>query len=86
MATENKNNEIKKTPKKEETIKFFISRRPEDPESIYVGVNGKTYQVKTGVEVELPRAVYNVLKLSMKQEMVALESREKLKNQEITSL
>lgn len=74
-------------PKKDKgTIRFVIQKREGDPDSIFVGVNGVGYQIQTGVPVDLPMAVYKVLETSQHQMSVAEASREKFKNQEITSL
>lgn len=86
-ATEVKE-EVKKAPepKKEATVMFAIDRRPGDPDSIFVGVNGKSYQIRTGELVELPMSVYKVLQTSAHQTRVAEAYQEKFKDQEIASL
>ena len=38
---------------------------------VFVGVNGKTWQIQRGVEVEVPDYVAEVLKNSMKQDNLA---------------
>ena len=40
-------------------------------EDVFVGVNGKTWQIQRGVEVEVPDYVAEVLKNSMKQDNLA---------------
>ena len=40
---------------------------------VFVGVNGKTWQIQRGVEVEVPDYVAEVLKNSMKQDNLAFE-------------
>lgn len=92
MATEEKTIKAEevKAPKKAKadkgTIRFVIQKREGDPDSIFVGVNGVGYQIQTGVPVDLPMSVYKVLETSQHQMSVAEKSREKFKNQEITSL
>lgn len=40
---------------------------------VFVGVNGKTYQIKRGVEVEVPDYVAEVLKNSSRQDENAVQ-------------
>ena len=40
---------------------------------VFVGVNGKTYQIKRGVEVEVPDYVAEVLKNSARQDENAVQ-------------
>ena len=49
----------------------------------FVGVNGKSYLIKRGVPVRMPRAVYEVLKNSNEQLMCAEKYMESAKNVEI---
>lgn len=39
---------------------------------VFVGVNGKTYQIKRGVDVEVPESVAEVLKNSERQNAEAI--------------
>ena len=41
-------------------------------EDVFVGINGKTYQIKRGVEVEVPDYVAEVLRNSEKQDQYAI--------------
>lgn len=52
------------------TIKLFYdgARYKDD---VFVGVNGRRYQIKRGVEVEVPLAVKEVLDNSMRQDAAA---------------
>lgn len=47
-------------------VKLPISRN--EKEDVFVAVNGKTFQIKRGVEVEIPECVYEVLQ--HKEEML----------------
>lgn len=40
-------------------------------DDVFVSVNGRTFQIKRGVEVQVPRYVQEVLDNSMSQDMVA---------------
>ncbi len=51
----------------------------------FVGVNGKSYLIKRGVEVEMPLEVYEVLKNSNEQMMYAQKVMDDLTMQEIKS-
>ena len=48
-----------------------------------MAVNGKSYLIKRGETVELPKSVVEVLENSEAQNAYALEYMEKVKNQEI---
>lgn len=41
-------------------------------EDLFVGINGMTYQIKRGVDVEVPKAVAEVIKLSQSQDANAI--------------
>lgn len=60
-----KKSEAVKETKKPEMVKIKLPR-PENGESDtqFVGVNGKAYLIEKGKEVEVPLAVYEVLKQS----------------------
>ena len=49
-------------------IKLPLSRTEKD--DVYVALNGKSYQIKRGVEVEVPAGVVEILQ--HKEEMIAL--------------
>jgi hypothetical protein len=49
-----------------------------ESDSVFVSVNLKNYQIKRGVQVEVPRAVAEVLANSSKQMMEAREKQSKL--------
>lgn len=48
-------------PKSEPTRIIFVDEEKGAPNYIFVGVNGKFYQIKRGVEVPVPQSVVNVL-------------------------
>lgn len=52
-------------------IKLPISRN--EKEDVYVGINGKTYLIKRGVEVEVPENVAKVLERKEKMLEIAME-------------
>ena len=54
--------EIKKTEApKEKMVKIRIPRTKADQEDVFVSVNLRTWQIKRGVEVEVPECVAEVL-------------------------
>ena len=60
-----------------ETIRLFKdNERYRD--DVFVSVNGRTFQIKRGVEVQVPRYVQEVLDNSMSQDMVAAAMVDKL--------
>lgn len=52
-------------------IKLPISRN--EKEDVFVGINGKTYLIKRGVEVEVPESVAKVLERREKMLELAME-------------
>ncbi len=72
--TENKTAETKTTkaikPKKVK-IKLPLTRTEKD--DVYVGLNGKSYLIKRGVEVEVPYGVAKILERKEKMLSIAME-------------
>ncbi|NSJ52575.1 hypothetical protein G5B36_28455 [Enterocloster aldensis] len=66
-------------------VRFRIptGRSDLDKQDVFVAVNGKSYLIKRGETVELPKSVVEVLENSEAQNAYALEYMEKVKNQEI---
>ncbi len=77
----------KKAPEaaKEETVRFIIPKGTSDRDKgdLFVAVNGKSYLVKRGVAVDMPRSVAEVLENSSAQLAYAEELQKKLENQEL---
>lgn len=71
---ENKNNAtaapVKATPKKVR-IKLPLTRTEKD--DVYVGLNGKSYLIKRGVEVEVPWGVAKILERKEKMLAISME-------------
>lgn len=65
-----------KTPKKVK-IKLPLTRTEKNDE--FVGVNGKTFQIKRGVEVEVPDYVVSVIKDSEDMLSLSMAYEEKAK-------
>ena len=63
MATTTTTNAPKKVK-----IKLPLTRT--ESEDVFVALNGKTYQIKRGVEVEVPKGVAEILQ--HKEEMLAI--------------
>lgn len=61
------------------TIKLPISRTEKD--DVYVNVNGKRYQIKRGVAVEVPWNVAKVLERSEKMTSIAIAYEQKAAEQ-----
>ncbi len=59
------------TKPKKVTIKIPITRT--EKEDVFVGLNGKTYLIKRGVEVEVPYGVAKILERREKMLSVAME-------------
>lgn len=65
------------TAEKKVTIKLYRGEG-ELAQDVFVGVNGKTYLIKRGVEVEVPLAVAEILDNAEKQNNRAITMIEKL--------
>ena len=52
---------VEETEKKEELVKVRIPRSRENQDDVFVAVNGRTWLIKRGVEVEVPPCVVEVL-------------------------
>ena len=72
------------TTKKEETVKFALFRDDDRYKApLFVGVNGRSYLIERGKEVELPKSVYEVIMNSMDQTRVTEEAIENAKQVEL---
>ena len=66
--------EKKEVKKEEELVSLRIPRERNDKEdSVWVCVNDRSFQIKKGVEVKVPRCVYNVLMRAQKQREAAYD-------------
>ena len=61
--------ETKATVAKEKTVKIRLPLSRTEKDDVPVGVNGKTYLIKRGVDVEVPESVAEVLQ--HREEMLA---------------
>lgn len=69
---------------KEETVKFALFRDDDRYKApLFVGVNGRSYLIKRGKELELPKSVYEVIMNSMDQTRVTEEVMENAKQVEL---
>lgn len=55
------------------TIRVRLPLTRELSEDVFVGINGNTWQIKRGVDVEVPLAVAKVLERSERMQQVAME-------------
>lgn len=62
----------KKDPEKMTEI-VYVEPRHRDEDSIFVGVNGRKWQVKTGENVEVPIEVADAIKCAKRQRKAADE-------------
>lgn len=62
MATENKNAATKETVNKEKMVKIRLPKTRADEDDERVWVNHRSWQIKRGVEVEVPACVAEVLR------------------------
>ena len=74
---ETKTTEAKKP--KTVTIKLPLTR--EEKDDVYVNVNGKRYQIKRGVAVDVPWNVAKVIERSEKMTFLAIEYERKITDQ-----
>lgn len=74
---EEQQQEVQQTGQKKDTVRFTLFKDNDKYKGdLFVGVNGKSYLVKRGVEVELPRGVYETIKNSQAQMVAASETME----------
>ena len=59
--------------KQEKLVKIKLPLTRSDKEDVFVGVNGRTWQIARGVEVELP---WNVVKVLQRQEKMLAQALE----------
>ena len=77
-AGQGQEQEAQQAKQKKNTVRFTLFKDNDKYKGdLFVGVNGKSYLVKRGVEVELPRGVYETIKNSQAQMVVASETMEK---------
>lgn len=74
---ETKTTEAKKP--KTVTIKLPLTRTEKD--DVYVNVNGKRYQIKRGIAVDVPWNVAKVIERSEKMTSIAIEYERKISDQ-----
>lgn len=55
-------NTTKGNPPKEEMVKIKLPLTKTEKNDVYVSVNGRTWLIKRGVEVEVPECVVEVLR------------------------
>lgn len=68
------------TPAKEETETIYLFEDDEKYSApLFVGVNGRFYRVKRGVDVEVPKSVSEIIKNSLAQKKVAKEAMDRAK-------
>lgn len=66
----------KEETKKKKTVKIRLPKDREHSEDLYVCLNGKTYLIQRGKEVEVPEAVAKIIDNSIAMDELALERRE----------
>ena len=77
QQTAEQKQEAQQTGQKKDTVRFTLFKDNDKYKGdLFVGVNGKSYLVKRGVEVELPRGVYETIKNSQAQMVAASETME----------
>lgn len=71
MTVPIENETTKKSVKKEKTVKVTLPIINENDMVQYVAVNGRSFQIRRGEEVEVPECVAEVLRLSELQKREA---------------
>ena len=76
QQTAEQKQEAQQTGQKKDTVRFTLFKDNDKYKGdLFVGVNGKSYLVKRGVEVELPRGVYETIKNSQAQLAASINGR-----------
>lgn len=69
-------------PKGEEMVSVYLFKDGKNyVDDVFVGVNGKTYQIKRGVDVMVPRSVAEVLRNSEHQDRMAIHLMDELQKE-----
>ena len=66
-------NAAAKKPAKPKTVKIKLPLTRTEKDDVYVGLNGKSYLIKRGVEVEVPEGVAKILERREKMLSIAME-------------
>ena len=61
-----------------ELFEVYIPRNKNNKDGLFVGINGRTVQVKTGEKVKVDKAVYEVIMNMQRMDALAEDRREKL--------
>ena len=70
--------------KKEEMVKYALFRDDDRYKApLFVGVNGRSYLIERGKEVDIPKSVYEVIKNSMDQTRATEKAMENAKQVEL---
>ena len=59
--------------KKDKKVKIKLPLTRTEKDDVFVGLNGKTYLIKRGVEVEVPEGVAKILERKEKMLSIAME-------------
>lgn len=62
------------------TVHLFKGTTGKYASDVFVGLNGKSYQIQRGVDVEVPAGVAEILKHSEEQDALAASHMEQLAN------
>lgn len=68
--------ETKQTVKKEEKVTIKLPLTRSEKEDVWVGLNGKSYLIKRGVNVEVPAGVAEILQHQEEMLNIAMEYEE----------
>lgn len=66
-------NATKPTVTKEKMVKIKIPFTKLEKDDVYVAINGRSWLIKRGVEVEVPECVVKVIENSERQSMESME-------------
>lgn len=62
---------------KEEMVTVTIPKTREKKDDFFCAINGKSYQIKRGVPVQVPKEVDEVIRHQQKMDEIAIENAEK---------
>ena len=72
-----KNSANSKVAQQEEMVPVFLIKTKEKKDDFFCAVNGRTYQIKRGEQVMVPKSVQEIIKHQNQMDQVALENLEK---------
>lgn len=63
--------------KKEELVPIFLIRTKEKKDDVFCAINGRTYKIKRGEQVMVPKEVEEIIRHQSQMDQLAMDNLEK---------